>query len=78
MPYGYDKLKSHCCGCPNQVCSGAEKSNVKIEEERPDVKLESEHKDADSSSVIRHPKKPTSIHMATTWQHRMPGEWKAL
>jgi len=29
---------------------------VKIEEERPDVKLESEHKDADSSSVIRHPK----------------------
>ncbi|KAG2657584.1 hypothetical protein PVAP13_1KG507400 [Panicum virgatum] len=55
MPYGYDKLKSHCCGCPNHVCSGVDKSNVKIEEERPDVKLESEHKDADSSSIIRHP-----------------------
>jgi len=37
------------------VCSGAEKSNVKIEEERPDVKLESEHKNADSGSIIQHP-----------------------
>ncbi|RLM77897.1 hypothetical protein C2845_PM12G08820 [Panicum miliaceum] len=46
MPYGCDKLKSHSCGCPNHVCHGAEKSNVKIEEERPDVKLENEHKDA--------------------------------
>uniref|UniRef100_K3YPA9 BAG domain-containing protein n=1 Tax=Setaria italica TaxID=4555 RepID=K3YPA9_SETIT len=55
MPYGYDKLKSHCCGCPNHVCHGADKSNVKIEEERPDVKLESEYKDADGGSIIRHP-----------------------
>ncbi|XP_066321612.1 BAG family molecular chaperone regulator 6-like isoform X4 [Miscanthus floridulus] len=54
-PYGYDKFKSHCCGCPNHVCSGAEKSNVKIEEERPNVKLESEHKNADSGSIIQHP-----------------------
>jgi len=37
------------------VCPGAEKSNVKIEEERPDVKLESEHKNADSGSIIQHP-----------------------
>jgi hypothetical protein len=37
------------------VCHGAEKSNVKIEEERPDVKLGSEYKDADSGSIIRHP-----------------------
>nr|CAB3449526.1 unnamed protein product [Digitaria exilis] len=55
MPYGYDKLKSHCCGCPNHVCHGAEKGNMKIEEERPDVKLENEHKDADSGSIIHHP-----------------------
>ncbi|PUZ75011.1 hypothetical protein GQ55_1G113300 [Panicum hallii var. hallii] len=55
MPYGCDKLKSHCCGCPNHVCHGAEKSNVKIEEERPDVKLENEHKDAGSSRIICHP-----------------------
>ncbi|CAL5059027.1 unnamed protein product [Urochloa decumbens] len=55
MPYGYDKLKNHCCGCPNHVCHGTEKSNVKIEEERPDVKLESDHKDADSGSIIRYP-----------------------
>ncbi|CAL4970186.1 unnamed protein product [Urochloa decumbens] len=55
MPYGYDKLKNHCCGCPNHVCHGTEKSNVKIEEERRDVKLESDHKDADSGSIIRYP-----------------------
>ncbi|CAL5022785.1 unnamed protein product [Urochloa decumbens] len=55
MPYGYDKLQNHCCGCPNHVCHGTEKSNVKIEEERPDVKLESDHKDADSGSIIRYP-----------------------
>ncbi|KAJ1278858.1 hypothetical protein BS78_04G111400 [Paspalum vaginatum] len=54
-PYGYDKSKSHCCGCPNHVCHGAEKSNVKIEEERPDVKLENEHKNADRGSIIDHP-----------------------
>ncbi|OEL34705.1 BAG family molecular chaperone regulator 6 [Dichanthelium oligosanthes] len=55
MPYGYDKLKSHCCGYTNHVCHGAEKSNVKIEEERLDAKHESEHKDADRGSIIRHP-----------------------
>ncbi|WVZ77010.1 hypothetical protein U9M48_024915 [Paspalum notatum var. saurae] len=54
-PYGYDKFKNHCCGCPNHVCHGAEKSNVKIEEERPDVKLENEHKNADRGSIIHHP-----------------------
>lgn len=37
------------------MCPGPEKSNVKIEEERPDVKLESEHKNADNGSVIQHP-----------------------
>ncbi|CAN6237768.1 unnamed protein product [Urochloa humidicola] len=55
MQYGYDKLKNHCCGCPNHVCHGTEKRNVKIEEERPDVKLESDRKDADSGSIIRYP-----------------------
>ncbi|CAN6231136.1 unnamed protein product [Urochloa humidicola] len=55
MPYAYDKLKNHCCACPNHVCHGTEKNNVKIEEERPDVKLESDHEDADSGSIIRYP-----------------------
>ncbi|CAN6243817.1 unnamed protein product [Urochloa humidicola] len=55
MPYGYDKLKNHCCGCPNHVCHEPEKSKVKIEEEKPDVKLESDHKDADSGSIIHYP-----------------------
>ncbi|KAL6629437.1 hypothetical protein ACP70R_029202 [Stipagrostis hirtigluma subsp. patula] len=54
-PYGYDKFKSHCCGCPNHVCHGGDKSNVKIEEERPNVKPDSEQKDADNASIIRHP-----------------------
>ncbi|XP_062218773.1 BAG family molecular chaperone regulator 6 [Phragmites australis] len=53
-PYDDKKFKSHCCGCPNHVCH-EDKSNMKIEEERPDVKLEGEHKDADSASIIRHP-----------------------
>lgn len=40
------------------MCPGAEKNNVKIEEQRPDVKLESgEHKNADSDSIIQHPNK---------------------
>uniref|UniRef100_A0A804R2V4 Uncharacterized protein n=1 Tax=Zea mays TaxID=4577 RepID=A0A804R2V4_MAIZE len=57
-PYGYEKFKSHCCGCPTHVCPGAEKNNVKIEEQRPDVKLESgDHKNADSDSIIQHPNK---------------------
>ncbi|KAL6889025.1 hypothetical protein ACP4OV_010051 [Aristida adscensionis] len=54
-PYDYDKFKSHCCGCPNHVCHGGEKSNVKTEEERPHVKPENERKDADNASIIRHP-----------------------
>uniref|UniRef100_A0A0A9DJB4 BAG domain-containing protein n=1 Tax=Arundo donax TaxID=35708 RepID=A0A0A9DJB4_ARUDO len=51
----YDYNKSHCCGCPNHVCHGGEKNNVKIEEERPDGKPENEQKDADTASIIRHP-----------------------
>ncbi|GJN19509.1 hypothetical protein PR202_gb06792 [Eleusine coracana subsp. coracana] len=54
-PYDYSKFKSHCCGCPNHVCHGGEKNNVKIEEERPDGKPESELKDADNSRIIRYP-----------------------
>ncbi|KAM0833042.1 hypothetical protein ACQ4PT_064530 [Festuca glaucescens] len=55
IPYGYDKLKGHCCGCPNHVCHGGERSNLKIEEEMPEVKPDSGHKGADNSSIIGHP-----------------------
>ncbi|VAI92488.1 unnamed protein product [Triticum turgidum subsp. durum] len=57
-PYsGYDKFKSHCCGCPNHVChgDGGQKSNVKIEEHVPEVKDDSKQKDADNSRIIRNP-----------------------
>ncbi|TVU33324.1 hypothetical protein EJB05_25134 [Eragrostis curvula] len=55
--YDFNKSKNHCCGCPNHVCHGEEKSNVKIKEERPDGKPEREFKGADNSSIIRHPNK---------------------
>ncbi|GJM90791.1 hypothetical protein PR202_ga07103 [Eleusine coracana subsp. coracana] len=54
-PYDYSKFKSHCCGCPNHVCHGGQKNNMKIEEERPDGKPERELKDADNSRIIRYP-----------------------
>ncbi|KAF0932926.1 hypothetical protein E2562_013125 [Oryza meyeriana var. granulata] len=49
--YGYDKFKSHCCGCPNHICHAGDRSNVKIVEEGPD----SEQKDASSSGIVQHP-----------------------
>lgn len=55
IPYGYSKFKGHCCGCPNHVCHGGEKSNLKIEEEMPEVKPDSKQKGADNSSIIGHP-----------------------
>ncbi|XP_042504123.1 BAG family molecular chaperone regulator 6 [Macadamia integrifolia] len=37
--YEYDKniAGSHCCGCPNHKCSSEVDSNVKIEEQEPEV-----------------------------------------
>ena len=55
LPYGYGKFKGHCCGCPNHVCHGEEKSKLKIEEEMPEVKPDSEQKGADNSSTIGRP-----------------------
>ncbi|XP_051227294.1 uncharacterized protein [Lolium perenne] len=55
MPYDYGKFKGHCCGCPNHVCHGGEKSNLKIEEEMPEVKPDTEQKGANNSSIIGHP-----------------------
>ncbi|KAM0876076.1 hypothetical protein ACQ4PT_036405 [Festuca glaucescens] len=55
MPYDYGKFKGHCCGCPNHVCHGGEKSNLKIEEEMPEVKPETEQKGANNSSIIGQP-----------------------
>lgn len=45
--YEYDKNMSRdsCCGCPNHTCNRKADSNVKIEEEKPEV----ERKDDDSS-----------------------------
>ncbi|KQJ94303.1 BAG family molecular chaperone regulator 6 isoform X2 [Brachypodium distachyon] len=54
-PYSYGKFKSHCCGCPNHVCLGEGKGNLKIEEEMPEVKPETEQKGPYNSSIIRHP-----------------------
>uniref|UniRef100_A0A0E0JY53 BAG domain-containing protein n=1 Tax=Oryza punctata TaxID=4537 RepID=A0A0E0JY53_ORYPU len=53
--YGYDKFKSHCCGCPNHSCHGGEKGNIRIEEERPEVKPDAEQRDTSSSDIVRHP-----------------------
>lgn len=52
---GYDKFKSHCCGCPNHSCHGGERSNIKIEEERPEVNPDTEQRDASGSDIVRHP-----------------------
>uniref|UniRef100_A0A0D9VEG6 BAG domain-containing protein n=1 Tax=Leersia perrieri TaxID=77586 RepID=A0A0D9VEG6_9ORYZ len=53
--YDYDKFKSHCCGCPNHICHADDRSNVKIEEEGPEVKPDSEKKGASSFGIIQHP-----------------------
>uniref|UniRef100_A0ACD5Z816 Uncharacterized protein n=1 Tax=Avena sativa TaxID=4498 RepID=A0ACD5Z816_AVESA len=55
IPYGYGKFNGHCCGCPNHVCHGGEKSILKIEEEMPEVKPDIDKKGADNSSITGHP-----------------------
>ncbi|CAM0945931.1 unnamed protein product [Alopecurus aequalis] len=53
--YGYGKFKGHCCGCPNHICHGGERSKLKIEEEIPQVKPDSEQTGADNSRIIGRP-----------------------